>query len=298
MPSERAGAERRVAVGYLLLLVVLWGGNYTWVKIAVRDVGPLWFNAFRYGGAVLLFLAVMAARGKLRGLLPEPGERSALAVVGLLQAGLMTTMTALALRWTDASQVVLIAYTVPIWALLWGAAVLREAVTAGAALGAGLGLTGIAILTDPFGQTWQGGTMTGIAAALVGVNGWALGAVLYRRRAWASSFWRQVWWQLLATALAMLVLAPLMEDWHEVRFSPSMLAVVAWNATGPTLLGFFFWAQALSRVTAATAGQVMILAPVFGVLQSHLVLAEPLQPGLILAALLVTAGAWLALRQA
>ncbi len=121
--------------------------------------------------------------------------------------------------------------------------------------------------------------------------------MLYRRRAWVTGFWRQVFWQMLATALAMALLAPLFEDARSIDFSAPMLTVAAYNAVGPTLLGFFCWAQALSRTTAAAAGQVMILAPLFGVLQSHLVLGEPLGPHVLGASLLVAAGAWLALGQ-
>lgn len=291
------GRELRVAVGYLALLVVLWGGNYTWVKIAVRDVGPLFFNLFRYGGAVLVFVIAAASVGRLRELAPERGERGSLALVGLLQAALMTTMTAASLVWLEASQVVLIAYSVPVWALIWGAVVLGEPLTPTAGLGAALGLAGVVALTDPFAASWEAGHLPGVVAALLGVNGWALGAVLYRRRAWRSHFWRQVFWQMLVTALTMALLAPVFEDPRAIEFSAPMIAVAIYNAIGPTALGFFFWSQALSRIPAATAGQVMILAPVFGVVQSHFVLDERLGANLVLAAVLVLSGAWLVLRR-
>lgn len=289
-------AQRRAALGYLLALVVLWGGNYTWVKIAIGSVGPLYFNLFRYGGAVLILVAVALAAGRVRTLVPEPGERAGLALVGLLQAGLMTSMTAAAIQFLTASQVVLIAYSVPVWALVWGALLAGEAVRRLAVVGAGLGLAGLALMTQPGEGGWQPGTLTGLALGLIGVNGWAVGAVLYRRRSWKTGFWRQIFWQMLATALAMAVLAPLFDEAARIDPTPSMIAVSLYNAAGPILLGFFCWAQALSRVPAATAGQVLVLAPVFGVLQSHLVLDEPLGPNILGATLLVTAGAWLALR--
>jgi drug/metabolite transporter (DMT)-like permease len=299
-PTVRIAAsrDRRVAVGYLLVLVLLWGGNYTWVKIALRDIGPLYLNLFRYGGAVLLFVVIAAAIGRLGTLAPERGERLQLGIVGFLQATVTTTASTVAMVWLDASQVVLIAYSVPVWALLWGALVLYERVPPLAAVGAALGLSGVIVLSDPFATEWHAGRAPGIIAAVVAVNGWALGAVLYRRRAWKSGFWRQVFWQLLVTAVAMAVLAPLFEDLSEVRFTGPMLGVVFYNVIGPTMLGFFFWSQALTRLPAATAGQVMILAPLFGVVQSHLVLGEPLGANLLLATLLVLSGAVLALRAA
>ena len=299
--SERPGAaapgETYVAVGYLAFLIFAWGGNYTWVKIAMRDIGPLWFNFIRYGLAVTVLALAFLLLGRARGLVPERGERWQMALIGLLQAGLMTTMTALAMRWIEASRVVLIAYTVPVWALFWGASILRERITVAAGIGAAMGIAGLAILTDPLNMDWQAATLPGTLVALVGVNGWAVGAVLYRRRKWQSGFWAQVFWQLGATALAMAVLAPLLEDPAEIRVTEPMVSAAMYNAFIPILLGFFCWMQALSRIPAHAAGQILVLAPLYGVAQSNLVLGEPLGPGLMAACVLVVGGAWLTLRK-
>ena len=299
--SERPGAaapgEIYVAVGYLAFLIFAWGGNYTWVKIAMRDIGPLWFNFIRYGLAVTVLALAFLLLGRARGLVPERGERWQMALIGLLQAGLMTTMTALAMRWIEASRVVLIAYTVPVWALFWGALILRERITVAAGIGAAMGIAGLAIMTDPLNMDWQAATLPGTLVALVGVNGWAVGAVLYRRRKWQSGFWAQVFWQLGATALAMAVLAPLLEDPAEIRVTGPMVSAALYNAFIPILLGFFCWMQALSRIPAHAAGQILVLAPLYGVAQSNLVLGEPLGPGLMAACVLVVGGAWLTLRK-
>lgn len=297
-PGPVEPGDTYVAVGYLAFLVFAWGGNYTWVKIAMRDIGPLWFNVGRYGAAVLVLMSVFLVLGRVRGAIPERGERLQLAVIGLLQAGLMTTMTALAMRWIEASRVVLIAYTVPVWALLWGALILGERITLAAAVGAVLGFAGLAILTDPLNMDWgETDILPGTLVALLGVNGWALGAVLYRRRKWRSGFWPQTFWQLLATATGMLVLAPLIEDPGEIRLNAPVVMVTVYNVFVPILLGFFCWIQALSRIPAHAAGQIMILAPIYGVFQSYLVLDEPLGAGLIAACALVVTGAWLTLRR-
>ncbi|MEM8598055.1 MAG: DMT family transporter, partial [Pseudomonadota bacterium] len=287
---DGAASDTREAAAWLAALIFLWGGNYTWVKIAMADIGPLWFNVARYGGAALLGLAIAAALGRLAVLRVAPGEWGGLALVGLLQAFMMTSLTAFAMTMIDASQVVVIAYSVPVWALFWGAVVLGERVTLSAAAGAVLGVAGIVALADPFSAAFSDAALPGILAAVVGVNCWALGSVLYRRRRWQSGFWAQAFAQLVATALAALALAPLLEPPGEIAWTGSMMIIALYNALGPMLLGFYCWSQALSRVPAATAGQVMILAPLFGVAQSHLLLGEPLSPGLLIATPLVLAG--------
>jgi drug/metabolite transporter (DMT)-like permease len=46
--------------GLLLLMTVIWGVNYSIVKVALREIPPLAFNSLRLGLASLLFLAALA----------------------------------------------------------------------------------------------------------------------------------------------------------------------------------------------------------------------------------------------
>lgn len=284
------------ALGFLLALVFFWGGNYTWMKIALQDIGPWSFNALRYVGGALLLGAIFGALGQAGRLVPVPGERLSLAVVGLLQATLMTSFTALALVYTDASRVVLIAYSMPIWAILWAFVILRERPRPLAVFGAVLGILGIGLLTRPGLDGWGTGAVIGTLLALVATQGWALGAVLYRRRAWRTPFWGQIFWQVAVTAGVMLPVALLVEGWASWENTPALWLILIYNVVAPTVLGFWCWAQALSRMPAGTAAQILVLSPIFGMVQSHLVLGEPLTETLWLAALAVSAGALLSLR--
>ena len=45
------------------------------------------------------------------------------------------------------------------------------------------------------------------------------------------------------------------------------------------------------RIKPSTASQILLLSPVFGVAQSHLVLGEPLTPALLASAACVVVGA-------
>ncbi len=292
------GDGRLAAAGFLVVLVFAWGGNYTWVKIALTDVGPWTFNALRYGGAALLLGVLLAIHRGPRELLPYPGERLLLAMIGLLQITAMTGMTAVALQWVEASRVVLIAYSMPVWAMLIGLATQHERIDWRVVVGAALGLIGLLALFDPRRMNWlDGSALLGSGAALLGSLGWALGSVLYRVRRWHSSFWQQVFWQVATCALAMIVIAAIVEPGFRIDPTPSLLAIVVYNCLVPTALGFWCWAQALTRVSASVAGQVLMLAPLFGMLLSHLVLGEPLDSGISLSAACIVGGAWLSLRR-
>jgi drug/metabolite transporter (DMT)-like permease len=297
----KSGVATRVptnwaAVGFLLVLVFLWGGNYTWVKIGLNDIGPWSFNALRYLGGAVLLVTIFVVGGRGSSLLPVAGERLALAYIGFLQAGLMTGLTTLALVFTEASRVVLIAYSVPVWALLWSLVLLGEKLTRVAALGAALGIFGLALLAPPDVLNWDTTTLAGIAFALLGTQAWAVGAVLYRRRRWETPFWSQIFWMIAAVAAFMVPAALIVEGFGAWRNTPTLWIILLYNMAAPTVLGFWCWAQALSRVPAGTASQVLVLSPIFGMVQSHLVLGEPLNEWIWAAAASVSLGALLVLR--
>ena len=292
-PPERSA--RSSAFLFLVTLVVIWGGNYTWVKIALRDIGPFTFNAIRYGLAVILMATAFASLGRLPQLLPQPSERRGLAVVGFLQVAVITTCTALALQWLEASRVVLIAYSMPIWTMPLSALILKERVTLITFAGAALGFGGLVLLTNPFAMPWTADSIPGLILALVAVNGWALGAVLYRQRSWQSTYWQQTFWQLAVTAVILVPVMMLLEYGSEIRFTAPMLVIAIYNSIFPTVLGYWCWAQALTRVPATTASQVLLMSPLFGMVLSHFVLGEPLGAWIWLAATCIVLGAWLAI---
>lgn len=292
-PPQRSPGS--TALLFLLALVVIWGGNYTLVKIALRDIGPLTFNAIRYGLAVAIMTAVFVALGRLSQLLPRRDERLGLGAIGLLQVAMITTCTSLALQWLEASRVILIAYTMPIWTMPLSFLILNERATAVTVAGAALGFGGLVLLTNPFAMAWTAESIPGLVLALAAVNGWALGAVLYRRKQWKSTFWQQTFWQLAASALILIPLTLALEYGREIRWSAPTLVIVLYNAIIPTVIGYWCWAQALTRVPATSASQVLLLSPLFGMVLSHFVLDEPLGAWVWLAAACIVLGAWLSI---
>ena len=293
--EARARRDRLVAYGLCVALAVIWGGNYTWIKLAVRDMAPFTFNTLRYGVSTLLFMIVMLVLVRGTPLMPVKGERTWLAICGILQNGLMTGMMTTAVQWVEASRVILIAYSMPLWTLILSVLILRQRPGVIMVVGTLIGFVGLALLTNPLAMRWTADTTPGIIAALIGVNSWALGAVLYRRGQWQSSFWQQTFWQTGWTALSSLPVALWLEWGRPVNWSNELIAILAYNFIFPTAIAIWLWSVALTRLPATTASQVLLLSPLYGVLQSHLVLDEPLGPTFLAAAAAIVAGAWLTL---
>ena len=278
---------------YALLgvLVFAWGGNYTWMKLAVEDIGIWMFNAIRYAGATAMVGAVLAASAGSGNVLPPRGERLALAGIGLLQIAALSALITVALLSIEASRTVLVVYSNPIWTLLFSMLLLGERATWNRIAGLLLGLAGLVILTNPRAMSWTWAALSGVGAALAGTICWALGSVVYKRRTWQATYGQQVFMQLLACLAASVPLALLL-DWNTpVRPTGALSLVLVWNMIGPTALSYWIWANVVSRISPSSASQMLLLSPIYGMLQSHAVLGEPLGAAILGAAACVLLGA-------
>ncbi len=75
--------------GLLLLMSVIWGVNYSIVKVALREIPPLAFNSLRLGLASLLFLATIAVCRRRSDAVSLPtGEGLAVGLSDLRASGL------------------------------------------------------------------------------------------------------------------------------------------------------------------------------------------------------------------
>ncbi len=294
--ADRPRQEGQGALIALWFAVIIfgWGGNYAIVKLALQDSAPFTFNALRFLGAALLIAVILTIRGE--SILPKKGERLGLTLVGFCQVTMMLGLTSVALQWIEASRAVLLAYTMFLWAvpleMLISGASLPKAKIAGATIC----LTGLCVLLNPLAMDWAApGVLLGSGLALLGTIGWALGATLYARRQWQSTFWNRVFWQVFAGALPLAGLAIVFEQGRTINPSPLFLSLLVYNWIIPAALAYWCWAKVLSRMSVSVAGQILLLAPVYGVFLAHLLFDEPLDWTLILSAALILSGAWLSI---
>ena len=125
---------------------------------------------------------------------------------------------------------------------------------------------------------------------------WALGAVLYRRRRWQSGFWSQVFWQLLWSAVPVGMLALLLDCCRPIHWTALLLSAFVYTSLIGTGLAYWCWAKVLTEISAATAGQAVMLVPVIAFLLSALIFDESITFQVILSVALILLGVLLTLR--
>jgi drug/metabolite transporter (DMT)-like permease len=282
--------------GLLLLgaLTVLWGGNWPAMKLALREIDPWTFRTtcLLVGGGGLLAL-VRAGGQSLR--VPR-AERWPLALVALFNITGWHLCSAYGLTLVPAGRAAIIAYTMPLWTVVFGRLLVGERLTRARLAALGLGLAGMAALVAPeAGALWAApaGTLLMLGAAV----SWAVGTVLTKSRRWAIPTALLTGWQVVLGGVPIALGAALrlaVADDAGVRawVAPSAAALV--GTAYATLVGVLFchwaWFRLVAILPAAVAAIGTLGIPIVGLFASAVALREPVGSAELLALVLVVSG--------
>ena len=281
---------------YLGVIILSWAANWPMMKLALGDAPPLIFVTLRLIGTVALMVPVMAA---LRvPLLPAPGERMPLFWVGQLQVAGFLLCGIIGLQLVPAGRAVVLAYTMPLWALPIGVFLWREPLSRNQLAGAALGFAGLVMFMNPALVDWRDWrALLGNALLILAAICWALGSCLYRRHLWRTPFWTQTLCQLVVSVPPVIVLALPAEAEQPVHWTPGLVAILAYNWVVTTALGYFLWSKVLAAMSAAVAGQVLALTPVGGYLLSLALFGGTFSANIAISIALIVGGIVLTLRR-
>jgi drug/metabolite transporter (DMT)-like permease len=293
--SQPATATRAT---YLLLslVIIFWAANWVVMKQALAVMSPpLFFTMLRLVGAALAMLLVsLVIREPL---LPLAGERFMLAISGIFQIAGMLGFATAGLAYVGPGRAAVLVYTLPLWALPCGWLLAHERITTGGLVGGLVGFLGIALFVNPWLVDWRNPrALLGNALVMCAGLAWAIGASVYRRRKWSTSFWTQTWWMVLWSAIVIALIFVLSAP--HPRFSTNAISIgsLAYNWFIGTALCYWWWGKALSVLPAARLGQIVTLIPVLAFLMSAAVYGEHIGITVIGSMVLIILGIMITLR--
>lgn len=281
----------------LALLTLAWGFNWTVAKTVLTEMQPLHFRTWCLSfGVIGLFSIARAGGQRIR--VPERswGRLIAMGTFNILLWNLTATP---GIQLLASGRAVILAYTYPIWGIIFSIWLLGEPLTRQRLLGLVLGMAGMGLLLGgefaAIGRSPLGALLL-IASAV----SWALGVVCMKRWPVDLPTTSLTAWQMLISLGPMYLAALLFEEGSFSLFALSTL--VQWGLAYSVLVAFIFcyWAwmkiATVAPVTFSTIGMLMV--PVVGVFSGVLVLGEPLVWGDYLALVLVVAAVAVILRPA
>ena len=291
--AERPRVDTR-GLALLLFAVVGWGSNWAPLKLLLRELPPLTARAWAGLAAAALLALVMRARGVdlrvPRGLWPR------LCLAALLNITAWMGLVSVALQWLDASEGIVLAYSMPVWAALIAWPVLGERPTLYRVLALACGVGGVALVMAGNGFDLGTGKLPGVALCLVASVSFALGTVITKRWPLAMAPGAAVVWQVALGMIPLIGGALLFEQPRVAAVSAGGWVILAYMAVVPLCLCYLAWFAALRRLPASLCTQGSLLSPVVGMMGSALLLEEPFGPRQVAAFLLIVVGVVLAVR--
>lgn len=279
--SEKAQTQppRGAGLGILLIgaLALAWGCNWPMMKIALTGVDPWTFRLLTSVIGGVVFLAALRLRGI--SLAVPRGEWKPLAIVAFFNMVAFPTSSIVALQYLPAGWTSLIAYTMPIWAVILGSIVFRERITARRIGALVLGFAGLVVLIGPQLEG-SADIAKGVLIILAGAVLWAVGVVAQKFVVWSRPLSVVTAWQIFLSALPFIVISPWLPEFSRLAAMPlqALLAIVYTILAG-LLLGNYLFYRLLALFPVTVAGIASLAIPVVGVLSSALLLGEVIGVG-------------------
>jgi len=252
-----------------LLIVAMWGLNFTVIRFGLDEFSPLAFSTWRFLLAALPVLFVPKPAVSWTTLIGIGGFMFSGQFIFLflaMEAGLPPGLTSVLVQLQGPLTVVL------------AALFLSEHATRGQWLGLAVAVVGVVLIARSVDGT---GNLIAIGLALMSALTWAVGNLFFRSARGVSMFAVTVWASLLPPiplALASLaidgpaalltpVLAPTWRGWFVLFYT---VVPVMW-------LGYLIWGTLLRTYPAAKVGPVSLLVPCAALGFASFLVGEPLE---------------------
>ncbi len=281
----------------LLLLALIWGASFLFIKLAVRDMSPATLVLSRAVLGAFTLGLIFAARRQT----PFPaGTRARLlpflvmAIFGSLLPWFGFGFGELSISSALAS---ILNATTPLWTAIFAYWVTPGERPSGLNyLGVAIGFlgTGILIAPDLIGQPWRATTLGTLAVAGAAAS-YAVAALVQRRRLRGVSPLQVGFWQLaFTTPLAGALAVPTIGATHLRLTSIAAMLVLGVGGSGIAYLLYYFMMNTLGATRATT---VTFLLPVTAVFWGASILHEAITTPIILGMVVILLGVFLTSRR-
>jgi drug/metabolite transporter (DMT)-like permease len=255
----------------LVALCIVWGSTWPIMRIALREVPPFTMRTLStMVGGIMLFAVCFAMRRDLK--LPGVKGWVHVFVAAILNVASFSVFSTFAQLSAATSRVAILAYTMPIWAVVLSWIFLRERPTGMQPIAIALCVGGLAVLIYPLTAA---GIPLGLVLALATGVSWAAGTVYLKWAQIEADPMAVAVWQV---AISFFVIGACMlifeggPDLHAAH-TEGVIATVLSGLLG-TGTAYGLWFTIIRRLPAMTASLGVLGSPVIGVITSVLILGE------------------------
>ena len=259
----------------LVGLTLVWGFNWTALKVAVTEVAPYTFRTMCLGlGSGVLF-AFLRASGQPLAIPRDQWGR--LALIAFFNITCWNMLVVFGLATLPSGRAAILAYTMPAWAIPLSVLLLGERMTARKLLGLALGMAGMLLLVWDEIHRIQGAPR-GALMVLGAAFSWAIGTILQKKYPVRAPLAGFTAWMMLIGGVPIYIGALLFEDFSRLSgISFNAALAVAYNVLLAFAFAHWAWIKIATSVSVTVFSLSMLVIPVVGVFSGILFLGE--RPG-------------------
>jgi drug/metabolite transporter (DMT)-like permease len=288
-PREPANSrDRSYAIKLALAfaaIYVIWGSTYLAIRYAVETIPPLVAAGIRHS----LAGGIMLTWAWWRGFRPTRQQW----VAGFALGALFFLIGHGSLHWAEqyvgSGLAALLIATEPMFILVLGWMMGQQKISLLSALGLGLGVVGVAMLTGAE-LTLKGSSLWGLLAVLLGSLSWSLGVVVSPRLKLPSDALGRTALPTICGAALLLIAAGVTGEFHETHWSSITLRSIfglGYLITFGSVVAFTAYTWLLQRVPPALVATHTYANPVVAVILGWLLAREPLILRVVLASVAI-----------
>lgn len=275
-----------------IVLGVIWGSSFLWIKLALQEIGPFLLVAMRLLWALIGLVVVVALR---RPVLPR--DRSTwlkIALLGVTNTALPFLLITWGEKFIDSGVASILNGTVPLFTLIIAHLFLQdERMTVNRVVGLVGGFIGIVILMGrDVGEASFRSSLLGQLAVIAAAGLYASSSVFTRRQLSEVPPMIQSIGSVFVANMLLWLTTPIVETPVILPHLPLTWIALAWLGVMGTCVAYLLFFYLIQSVGATRTTLVTYVIPVFGVLLGVIVLNEQLDWHLALGTALVVAGIW------
>jgi drug/metabolite transporter (DMT)-like permease len=279
---------------FMLLAVLCWAINFSFIKIALREFSPLGFNGIRLFFASLILIIVLFISGERFSF--AKSDILKIFFLGIIGNTAFQLLFIQGLNWTTASKTSVIMAMTPVFVALLSTLLKQEKIHWAGWLGIGISFIGFYfVITKQVGAlhfSWE--EMRGDLMILAGNLFWAVYTVF------SKPFLEKISplkWTTATLAVGTVFYIPFAASdivriqWSEVSFQA--WAALAYSAVFAIAICYVIWYASVKRVGNSKTAVYGYLSPIFTIIFAYLLISERITLLQIAGALIIFGGVYL-----
>jgi len=256
-------------------LTLIWGFNWTAMKVAITEVQPFTFRTVCLVSGAMLLFGYLRATGQALTIPRAAWAR--LALIAFFNITLWNLLVVFGLGLMHSGRAAIIAYTMPAWAIPLSVLVLGDRITGRKLLGLALGMAGMALLMVEEVARLRSAPL-GALLMLGAAWAWAIGTVLQKKIPVRVPVGTFTAWLMVVGGIPIHIGTFLIEDpRHLAAISGPAWAGLAFNAIIVFGWAHWAWIKLSTSMSVTVFSLSMLMIPIVGVLSGALFLGE--RPG-------------------